>query len=371
MRWVVVVLILVHGLIHLVGFVKAYGLAELPQLKRPVGRATGWLWLVAALLVVAAGSCIGAAPRAGWIVGAVALVLSQAAIATSWSDAKLGTLANVILLLAVVHGYLSQGPSSYRVEYARLLDAEVARRPVEGRVAEEDLARLPAPVARYVRLSGAVGQPRVHDFRAWIRGRIRGGPGARWMPFTGEQFDRFGEDSTRLFFIDASMFGVPVDVLHVFRGPSATMRAKVWSLVPIVNASGPEMSRSETVTLFNDLCVLAPAALADPAIRWEVVDERTARAVFARGPVTVGALLSFDASGDLVDFVSDDRLRSSPDGRTFTPQRWSTPLGAYRTFGARRLSAKGEGRWHAPAPEGEFAYLEFEVADIAYNVGTR
>ena len=81
------------------------------------------------------------------------------------------------------------------------------------------------------------------------------------------------------------------------------------------------------------------------------------------------AELVFNDDHDLVDFISDDRLRSSRDGKTFTPQRWSTPVREYRTIDSRRVSAQGEGRWHAPEPEGEFAYLEFNLDGITYNAG--
>lgn len=45
MRWIVAGLLAVHGLIHLMGFAKAFGYAELPQLMQPVSvrRAlSGW-----------------------------------------------------------------------------------------------------------------------------------------------------------------------------------------------------------------------------------------------------------------------------------------------------------------------------------------
>jgi hypothetical protein len=41
-------------------------------------------------------------------------------IVTSWGDARAGTIANVVLGLAAVHGYLSEGPSSLRAFYRRL-----------------------------------------------------------------------------------------------------------------------------------------------------------------------------------------------------------------------------------------------------------
>jgi hypothetical protein len=81
----------------------------------------------------------------------------------------------------------------------------------------------------------------------------------------------------------------------------------------------------------------------------------------------VSAELTFNAEHDLVDFVSDDRLRASADGRTFTQQRWSTPLSEYREATGRRVATGGDGRWHAPPPEGQFAYIEFHLDAVTYN----
>jgi hypothetical protein len=129
------------------------------------------------------------------------------------------------------------------------------------------------------------------------------------------------------------------------------------------------MDQGETVTVFNDLCVLAPAALLDAPIAWQTIDSHHVRGAFTRGAHTVTAVLVFDDAHELVDFISDDRLRASADGRHFVAQRWSTPLRDYRSFGATRIAAVGEGRWHAPDPEGEFTYIEFHVDDIVYNAG--
>jgi hypothetical protein len=46
--------------------------------------------------------------------------------------------------------------------------------------------------------------------------------------------------------------------------------------------------------------------------------------------------------------------------------RWSTPLTAYRGFGAHRLMGRGEGIWHAPS--GDYSYLRFVLDSIEYNV---
>jgi hypothetical protein len=205
----------------------------------------------------------------------------------------------------------------------------------------------------------------VRNFRARFHGQIRSGPNARWMSFTGEQYN-FYDQPSRLFLMDASMFGLPVQAFHRFVGPSATMRVKVASAVTMVDAKGPEMDAAETVTLFNDLCVFAPGVLVDRGIQWREIDRQTVSASYTNGSHTAHAVLSFNDRGELTNFVADGRGALSADGRSFTKMRWSTPLSDYRDFGSHRVMARGEGIWHPPA--GDYAYLRFDLDAIEYNV---
>lgn len=372
LRWIVTVLIVVHGLIHLLGAAKGLGWAKVATLPEPISPAMGVAWLTAALAVVATGVLLAFRSRRWWVVGIFGVVVSQAVILTAWNDAKIGTAANVLLLATLGYVFASRGPASYRAEYQHRT-ATALREAAPGAAAmvtEADLARLPGLVAEYVRRSGAIGQPRVWSVAARFHGRIRSGSTARWMTYRGDQVNTFGPSPSRFFFMDATMFGLPVDVLHVFVGPSATMRVKLCSLLPMVNSMGPDMDRAETVTLFNDLCILAPAALIDAPIAWHSLDDNRVRGEFTNGPQTVTADLTFE-DGDLVDFVSDDRLSASRDGSTFTAQRWSTPVRDYRILGSRRLATRGEGRWHNTDSRGQYAYLEYNLDTITCNPETR
>ena len=265
-RWTVGLIVVIHGLIHLMGAVKGFGWGDVSQLSEPISASMGFAWLVAAVVVIAAGVMLLAGLRWWWAVAAVAAVVSQAVIVTSWTDAKAGTAANVLLALAAVYGFSANGPTSFRARSRRLADETVgsvlsASGASGSLVTDEDLAHLPRPVAGYVRAAGAVGRPRVVGFRAAISGRIRAGADAPWMRWTGEQTNTFGPEPSRVFFMDATMKGLPTDVLHAYVGPTATMQVRVASLKTVIDARGPEMDQAETVTLLNDLCVLAPAAL--------------------------------------------------------------------------------------------------------------
>ena len=366
MRWALIGLLLLHGVIHLMGFAKAFGYAQLPQLTQPISREWGVVWLLAGALVVATAVTLAAGTRAYWMVGGLALVVSQVVIVTAWRDAWAGTAANAVLALVVAHGLLTEGPWSFHAQYLRDVNAGLSRPVAAPLVTEADLVSLPDPVRRYLRVTHAVGQPRVNNYRIHFTGRIRSAPDAAWMPFDAEQ-QSFADEPTRLFLMRARMFGLPVEAFHRLIDGHATMRVKVADVVKMVDARGDEMDRAETVTLFNDMCILAPGTLLQPEITWQSVSASAARARFTQRGHTITATLFFDADGRLVNFESDDRARSLPDG-TFTTQRFSTPLRDYRDFGPLHLAGYGEARWRLP--EGEFTYGEFTMRDVTANVGT-
>ena len=272
----------------------------------------------------------------------------------------------LLVLLLVLLARRSAGRTSVRAEYERDVRAGLSRGGEVPLVHEAEVAALPPPVQRYLRYVGVVGQPRVRNYRLRFRGRIRSSAEARWMPFVANQHS-FVDEPMRLFWMRATMLGAPVEAFHRLAGGHATMRVRALGAFTLVDASGPVMDRSEAVTLFNDMCILAPATLLEPSVVWEASDAHSARARFSNGDQTIRATLRFTDDGRLLDFVSDDRAQASADGKQFTPLRFSTPVSDYRAFGPFRIAARGEARWHAPS--GEFTYGEFELVDLAYNVG--
>jgi len=75
--------------------------------------------------------------------------------------------------------------------------------------------------------------------------------------------------------------------------------------------------------------------------------------------------LVFGDNGRRANFHSDDRTRSSPDGKTFTPHRFSTPVGDTARLGPLALAGHGDAQWRLP--DGEFIYGEFEIIEVAMN----
>jgi hypothetical protein len=227
-----------------------------------------------------------------------------------------------------------------------------------------DLERLPAPVRRYVERSGAVGRPIPAGFRAELDAEMCSKPGAAPFAARAEQVNLF-EDPTRLFLMRARMKGLPVVALHDFGGGRASMTVRVARLFDAVDVRGDDLVRAETVTLLNDWAVFAPGRLADPRLAYRAIDDRSAEVALALGARTVRAVLHFDEQGDLVDFVSDDRLALGEDG-VLRRYRFSTPLRAHATFGGVRVAGEGDAVRHYP--EGPFVYGRFRTRSVSYDV---
>ena len=227
-------------------------------------------------------------------------------------------------------------------------------------VTEDSIAALPAPVQRYIRLSGAIGKPRPASLTVTFQAQMFAKPGAAAMTGTAVQYDRF-DPPKRLFYLPTVMMGLPVKVLHDFDGIAATMRVRLAGLYSVVDAKGDDFSRVETVTLLNDLCLFAPGWLSDPRLSWQAMDDRSAAVTFRNGPYTVHATLVFNDVGELVNFTSPDRGSTVPGGVAVL-RPWSTPLKSYKTLNGQHLATYGEAVWNDEA--GDFAYGKFTVTDI-------
>ena len=105
LRFIFAFILVVHGLIHLMGFAKAFKLAEVPQLTGSFSKPVGMLWFVTALLFVSSVLFFFLKKDWWWMVAAPAVLLSQILLFTQWSDAKFGTLANVIALVGTLLAY--------------------------------------------------------------------------------------------------------------------------------------------------------------------------------------------------------------------------------------------------------------------------
>ena len=361
LKYLLSFLLLIHGLIHFMGFAKAYNYGNITQLTKHISKSGGMLWFITALLFIAA-MLLFLLKNTGWpVIAVTAVIISQILIFNSWNDAKFGSIANVIILIVAIAGYANQ---RFETHFRNDVKANLHR--TNGLqtdlLTEQDIHSLPFPVQKYLRYCGAVNKPKVNNMKLIFNGEMRD-KGKDWFKFRSVQYNFFDEPS-RLFFMKAKMFGVTLPGYHRYENAHATMQIKLLGLFNVVNVKGVEMDKAETVTLFNDMCLMAPATLIDKRIEWITVDSLSATGIFINGTNRITATLYFNEQGQLINFHSDDRYAISDMKR----YRFSTPVKNYNLFGGRHVPTYGETIWHYP--DGEFVYGKFTLESIEYNVST-
>lgn len=228
---------------------------------------------------------------------------------------------------------------------------------------EQDISHLPPIVQKYLHYTSSVGKEKVTNFRMEFSGGIRSNSGEEFMPLKSVQYN-FTDKPTRLFYIVAKKKGIPATGIHLYREQTAIMLVKILGLFPVVDAKGKEMNQGETVTVFNDMCFMAPATLIDRNIKWDEIDKLTVDAKFTNGNITITATLYFNEQGELVNFMSNDRFETT-DGKNYINYPWITPVTGYKNINGYRLP--GGARLIYKRPDEDFCYGEFSLVSIEYN----
>lgn len=363
MKFIIAVITLLHGFIHLLGFAKAFQLGNVTQLTKDISKPTGIAWLVTAILFTLVTALQFTHNKVWPVLCIITVVLSQVLIITSWSDAKFGTIANcIILVFALLKCYSFQFKETYQNDVKEGLAATKLNK--GELLTDKDILHLPVPVQKFIAHSGALNQPKIKNMKIVFEGEMRG-KDQEWFAFQSEQYNFF-DTPTRLFFMTAKMKGLPVAGYHAFKNGTASMLIKVLSLIPVMDFKGDKMNKAETVTYFNDLCIFAPGALTDKRIQWEMIDSLSCRARFTNNGISISANLFFNEKGELINFISNDRYAISSTGAEQFP--FITPVKDYKIFNGYTLGSYGEAIWKYP--EGEFCYGKFRLKSIEYNVAT-
>ncbi len=231
-------------------------------------------------------------------------------------------------------------------------------------ITEESISKLPEPVKRYIRYTGALGKPIVRNMMITFTGQIRGAESSPWMEFTTEQYN-FQELSWRLFFMKAKMKGLPVAGYHSFKNGTASMDIRLLSLARVQYQDGEKMGIAETVTFFNDMCCMAPGSLTDKRIEWIESEGNAVKAAFTNNNIRISATLYFNDKGELTNFISNDRYALEEGGK-LSRVTWMTPLFDYREINGMRLASRAELIYQYTT--GDFCYGRFRMDSIMYNV---
>jgi hypothetical protein len=105
-----------------------------------------------------------------------------------------------------------------------------------------------------------------------------------------------------------------------------------------------------------------PIAYLGENIRWEAVDDASAKVTFIDAGKSVTGRMLFDQEGRPTNFTTKRYRKINGE---FSLDDWSTRISKYGTFGDTNLPTHRQAVWNLPTAD--LAYEELEVNDIQFN----
>lgn len=360
LRLIFSLFVVFHGFIHLMGFIKAFKFMETKNFNLFISRPVGILWLLAGGLFILTVILLLSKVEWWWAIAIPAVILSQILIITVWQEAKFGTIANIIVVLAAIEGFGCW-------QFNRMVKNELnLYTPFVGKnkmVTPGMLGKVPPVVQKWLRRSNVVGKNETQSVYLVQGGEMRTSPNGKWMPVRAEQWYMTQKPC---FLWIADVQAVPfihLKGMDKFERGKGKMLISLLSVFPVVNASGKKIDQGTMLRYLGEIVWFPSAALCD-YIQWDQVDSLRARATMTYAGLTVSGLFKFDENGDVVSFEAK-RYYDRKGGATLEDWFIQIEKNAYREFEGVRIPAISTVTWKLK--EGDFTWFKVDIRDIKYN----
>lgn len=367
MKFLFSVAIIIHGLIHLMGFFRGSELAKVNEFSAAPVSPEKNISLIAVLsligcllfMISAIGYYIG--KSWWWIPCLLAIILSQTLIVLYWKEAKWGTLANLVILAGVIVGF---GQWKFKVMVKSEVNQLYAPITIQDNtvVTKEMLNGLPEPVQNWLSNSGIIGKKRIQTLRLKQKGSMRSEPKeTTWSLMHAEQYITIDEPS---FIWKAHIQikpAISIQARDKYVNGKGEMKIKILSLIPIANSTGYQVDQGTLQRWLAEICWFPCAALS-PFIKWEPIDDSSAQATLAYKGVSGSATFYFNEQGDITACTAD-RFMSS--GKNISLEKWEVKSTEYGIMDGIRIPVKSEATWKLTT--GDFTWLKLEITNIEYN----
>lgn len=363
MRIAFIILIALHGGIHLFGFFKAFGISEFNAINQPISRISGIFWLLTSILFLLSGILILIRNDSWWISGFLALIFSQGLIISYWSDAKFGFIANMIILIVIIGAYARQNfKNEIREERKVLLNKEgVINQSI---VQARDIESLPSVVQKWMRTSGVVGKPMVSNVFLTQKLELKLKPEqVEWNNGYAEQYFTIQSPA-----FNWSMNAQMNQVLNVtgrdkFEDGKGEMMVRLQSLIPVADVKDDFKINQASLQRFLAEIVWFPSAALSPYMQWEKIDENSARATMTYNGTKGSGVFFFDEDGTFEKFVA---MRFKDKGDT-SPTEWVVIATKTEKRNGIKIPVECEASWMVE--NAQWTWLRLKIQSIAYDVG--
>ena len=362
MRIALNVLIVIHGIIHLFGFLKAFGISEFNAISQPISKTYGVLWFLTFLLftitiilnLIHSDYC--------WLSGLFAVIISQLLILNYWSDAKFGTIANIIILLASIIGFSSFNFKN-KIKEERIELFNNSQLENEEIISSETLEGLPTIVQKWLTNTGVVGKQTVFNMYLTQELQLKLKPEQEnWNVGKAEQFFTIQPPAFNWSISTQMNSFLSVVGRDKFIDGKGEMTIRLLSLIPVANAKDEKKIDQATLQRYLAEIVWFPSAALSQHINWETIDDYSAKATMEYRGTKGSGVFHFDKDGNFEKFVA---MRYQ-DSNAIKPTEWTVIATRTEERNGIKIPIECEASWELV--NGKWTWLKLKITDVQYNV---
>jgi hypothetical protein len=230
---------------------------------------------------------------------------------------------------------------------------------------EAELEGLPTPVQQFFRKVLSNGQPIIATAKLTQQGQFNmSETEAKWSPFTATQIlitQRPGFDWDAYIQI---VLGMNVFVHDTYLLEEGNLHASLLGLFTLANmCSTPELNQGELLRFFAEAAWYPTALLPSQGVRWEAIDDTSARGTLIDGATTASLVFRFNSEG-MIDSIRAD-ARYGVFGGKMMAMPWVGRFCDYTVQHGMSIPLKGEVEWERP--DGAWLYYKGQVTTIDYE----
>ncbi|GAB4160673.1 MAG: hypothetical protein Tsb0033_16980 [Winogradskyella sp.] len=362
MRTALIILIGIHGIIHLFGFLKAFGISEFNAISQPISKTFGLVWLLTFILFALVMVLLLVQSNYWWLSGFLAVIVSQILIFNYWSDTKFGTIANLIILVSVIIAYSNFSFKNTIIEERKKL-FENSQTPSEKVITKESITELPSIVQKWLTNSKIIGKIPIYNVYLTQELQLKLSPDQdNWNKGKAEQYFTINPPAFNWNINTKTNSIFRIVGRDKFENGNGEMTIKLFSLISVADAKNSDKVNQATLQRFLAEIVWFPSASLSPYIKWESLDEYSAKATMEYNGVKGTGEFYFDEKGNFKKFMT---MRFQ-DSNAVRPNEWTVIATKTEERNGIKIPVECEASWKLEG--GKWTWLKLKIKDIKYNL---
>jgi hypothetical protein len=227
------------------------------------------------------------------------------------------------------------------------------------------ISNLPVSVQKWLNSSGIIGREKIQSVYLTQKALMKMRPGQEeWLEAEAEQYI--------ITQAPAFMWTVNIRVgpftavvgRDKFERGKGEMLIKVLSLLPVVNVKDNDKINEAALQRYLGEIAWFPTEALSPHIAWEKIDDLSARATMTYEGTTGSGTFYFDESGKFEKFTAMRYMGGEEDSQL---KEWAIVARESADMNGINIPVNMTATWKLD--NGDWTWLQLELADISYNVG--